>query len=127
MVRVIIQRRLKEGKKGDILPPLRALRTAAMSYPGYIHGESLGSAEDPSVISVLSNWQSLAGCALPRRSTKPYPTGYRLSLKVLVSKVLRVLKSRFGSTAYKWTGMQPFHRRNRKRVSQPHLTVYCGH
>ena len=59
MVRVIIQRRLKEGKKGDILPLLRALRTAAMSYPGYIHGESLGSAEDPSVISVLSNWQSL--------------------------------------------------------------------
>ena len=59
MVRVVIQRKLKEGKKGDLLPLLRALRTAAMSYSGYIHGESLVGTEDPSVISVLSTWQSL--------------------------------------------------------------------
>ena len=59
MVRVVIQRKLKEGKKGDLLPLLRALRTAAMSCSGYVHGESLAGAEDPSVISVLSTWQSL--------------------------------------------------------------------
>ena len=59
MVRVVIQRKLKEGKKGDLLPLLRAVRTAAMSCSGYVHGESLAGAEDPSVISVLSTWQSL--------------------------------------------------------------------
>jgi quinol monooxygenase YgiN len=59
MVRVVIERHLKENKKGDLLPLLRALRKAAMSYSGYIHGESLVGAEDPSIISVLSTWQSL--------------------------------------------------------------------
>jgi heme-degrading monooxygenase HmoA len=59
MIRVVIQRHLKEGKKGDLLPLLRALRTAAMSYSGYIHGESLAGADDPSVISVLSTWNSM--------------------------------------------------------------------
>jgi quinol monooxygenase YgiN len=59
MIRVVIQRHLKEGKKGDLLPLLRALRTAAMGYSGYIHGESLVGSDDPSVISVLSTWQSL--------------------------------------------------------------------
>lgn len=59
MVRVVIQRHLKENKKGNLLPLLRALRKAAMSYSGYIHGESLVGAENPSIISVLSTWQSL--------------------------------------------------------------------
>jgi len=59
MIRVAIRRHLKEHKKGDILPLLRALRTAAMSHSGYIHGESLVGTEDPSVITVLSTWQSL--------------------------------------------------------------------
>ena len=59
MIRVVIQRHLKEGKKGDLLPLLRALRTAAMNYSGYIHGESLVGTDDPSIISVLSTWRSL--------------------------------------------------------------------
>ena len=60
MVRVVIQRHLKEGKKADLLPLLRELRAAAMSHPGYITGETLASTGDPSVISVLSTWHSLA-------------------------------------------------------------------
>jgi heme-degrading monooxygenase HmoA len=59
MVRVVIQRHLKEGKKGDLMPLLRELRTAAMNQPGYITGETLASTGDPSVISVLSTWRSL--------------------------------------------------------------------
>lgn len=59
MVRVVIQRHLKEGKKGDLLPLLRELRAVAMHYPGYITGESLASTGDPSIISVLSTWRSL--------------------------------------------------------------------
>ncbi len=34
MVRVVIQRHLKEGKKGDLLPMLRELRAVAMHYSG---------------------------------------------------------------------------------------------
>ena len=59
MVRVVIERRLKEGKKGDLLPLLRELRTAAMHHPGYITGETLASTEDSSIISTLSTWKSL--------------------------------------------------------------------
>jgi len=59
MVRVVIERHLKEGKKGNLLPLLRALRTSAMSYSGYIHGESLVGTENTSIISVLSTWQSM--------------------------------------------------------------------
>jgi quinol monooxygenase YgiN len=58
MVRVVIQRHLKEGKKGDLLPLLRELRAAAMNYSGYITGETLANTGDPSVISVLSTWRS---------------------------------------------------------------------
>jgi heme-degrading monooxygenase HmoA len=59
MIRVLINRHLKEKKKGELLPLLRTLRMAAMSYSGYIHGESLVGTEDPSIISVLSTWNSL--------------------------------------------------------------------
>ena len=59
MVRVVIQRHLKEGKKGDLLPLLRELRAVAMHYSGYVTGETLASTGDPSIISVLSTWRSL--------------------------------------------------------------------
>jgi heme-degrading monooxygenase HmoA len=59
MVRVVIQRHLKEGKKGELMPLLRELRAAAMSQEGYITGETLASTGDPSIISVLSTWRSL--------------------------------------------------------------------
>ena len=59
MVRIVIERRLKEGKKGDLMPLLRELRAAAMHQPGYVTGETLGNTGDPSIISVLSTWRSL--------------------------------------------------------------------
>ena len=59
MVRIVIERHLKEGMRGDIMPLLRELRVAAMHYPGYVTGETLASTEDPSIISVLSTWRSL--------------------------------------------------------------------
>jgi len=59
MIRVIIERHLKEGRRGDLVPLLRELRTAAMRLPGYVTGETLMSTEDDSIISVLSTWQSL--------------------------------------------------------------------
>ena len=59
MVRILIERRLKEGKKGDLMSLLRQLRTVAMHQPGYVTGETLASTEDASVIAVLSTWRSL--------------------------------------------------------------------
>ena len=59
MVRVVVRRHLKEGKKADLMPMLRELRRAAMKQPGYITGETLASTENPSIMAVLSTWQSL--------------------------------------------------------------------
>ena len=59
MVRIVIERHLKEGKRGDLMPLLRELRTAAMHQPGYVTGETLASTEDPCIISVLSTWRGL--------------------------------------------------------------------
>ena len=59
MIKVIIERRLKEGKREDLIPLLMKLRTEAIHHPGYITGETLVSTEDPSVITVLSTWRSL--------------------------------------------------------------------
>jgi len=59
MIRVVIERHLKEGKKGDLMPLLRELRAAAMHQPGYVTGETLASTEDPSIISTLSTWRGL--------------------------------------------------------------------
>jgi len=59
MIRVILERHLKEGKREDLIPLLIDIRMAALRQPGYISGETLTKAEDPSVITVLSTWRSL--------------------------------------------------------------------
>jgi len=59
MLRVIIERQLKEGKSESVVPLLRELRAAALQQPGYITGETLVSTEDPSVVATLSTWRSL--------------------------------------------------------------------
>ena len=57
MIKVIIERQVKKGE--DVSPSLRELRAAAMSYPGYITGETLVSTQDSSVIVTISTWNSL--------------------------------------------------------------------
>ena len=59
MIRVIIERHLKEGKREDLIPLLMKLRAEAMHHPGYVTGETLVSTEDASSITVLSTWRSL--------------------------------------------------------------------
>lgn len=59
MIRIVVERHLKEGKRGDLMPLLRELRAAALHHPGYVTGETLGSTEDPSAILVMSTWRSL--------------------------------------------------------------------
>jgi len=59
MVRILIERHLKAGKRGELIHLLKELRTSAIHQPGYVSGETLSSLEDASIISVLSTWQSL--------------------------------------------------------------------
>jgi len=59
MVRIIIERHIKAGKRGEFIDLLNKLRAAAIQQPGYISGETLASIEDAFIISVLSTWRSL--------------------------------------------------------------------
>ena len=59
MVRIMIERHLKAGKRGELIHLLKELRTAAINQPGYVSGETLSGIEDASFISVLSTWRSL--------------------------------------------------------------------
>lgn len=59
MIRILIDRHLKEGKKKDFLTMLKELRAVGMQQPGFISGETLGNTEDPSNILVISTWRSL--------------------------------------------------------------------
>jgi heme-degrading monooxygenase HmoA len=59
MIRVVIERRIKAGNRGDLIHLLKELHIAAIHQPGYVSGETLSSIEDASNISVLSTWRSL--------------------------------------------------------------------
>ena len=59
MVRIMIERHLKAGKRGELIHLLKELRTAAINQPGYVSGETLSGIDDASFISVLSTWSSL--------------------------------------------------------------------
>ncbi|MFP4642593.1 MAG: antibiotic biosynthesis monooxygenase family protein [Dehalococcoidia bacterium] len=59
MIRVIVERRAKEGKEAEVLDLMREVRGSAMSQPGYISGETLYHYEDPSIFISISMW----GCA----------------------------------------------------------------
>ena len=59
MLRIVIERHVKEDKQGELITLLKELRVAAVHQPGYVTGETLVSTEDASIISTLSTWQSL--------------------------------------------------------------------
>ena len=59
MIRIMVERHLKAGKREELLPLLRELRTAAINHPGYVTGETLTNTEYPSNVMVLSTWNSM--------------------------------------------------------------------
>ncbi len=59
MIRIMVERHLKAGKREELLPLLRELRTAAIHHPGYVTGETLANTEYPSNVMVLSTWHSM--------------------------------------------------------------------
>jgi len=58
-IKVIITRKLAQGKEKDLLPLLMELRTRAMGQGGYISGETLKGVSDPDEFLVISTWNSL--------------------------------------------------------------------
>ncbi len=57
-VRIIIERRIKEGKEVELGKLLLELRSRAIKQKGYITGETLRDYDDPSTHIVISTWES---------------------------------------------------------------------
>ena len=55
---VIVEIELRTNEATKILHSLRELRTEAMHQPGYISGNTLVGVEEPSLISIVTIWQS---------------------------------------------------------------------
>lgn len=58
MVRIIIERYIKQGKERELENLLLEMRGKAISQPGYISGETLTAINDPSNRLVISTWSS---------------------------------------------------------------------
>ena len=59
IVKVFIQRQVKEGKERDFFKLLKRMRSTAMNNEGYISGETLMHTDDSRSIMVVSTWQGL--------------------------------------------------------------------
>jgi heme-degrading monooxygenase HmoA len=59
MIKVMIERHCQPGKETQLIDLLLELRSAAMRQHGYITGETLREAENPSVFMVIGTWITL--------------------------------------------------------------------
>ncbi|GAG67631.1 unnamed protein product [marine sediment metagenome] len=57
MVKVIIGFKLKQG--ANIQPILLKLRSAAMTYLGFVGAENLLSEQDPSIVTIITTWEKV--------------------------------------------------------------------
>jgi heme-degrading monooxygenase HmoA len=57
VIKVINGYKLKQG--ADLQPVLLKLREHAMSYPGYVGAENLVSDKDPSIVAIITTWDSV--------------------------------------------------------------------
>ena len=58
-VKVLIERHVKYGDEQPVYDLLKQLRTHCLDQPGYIQGETLRDAMDPSHLLVISHWFGL--------------------------------------------------------------------
>ena len=58
-VKVLIKRRVPDGKAREMVPLFRKMRSLAMNQPGYISGEYLKSIGETNEIATISSWFSL--------------------------------------------------------------------
>jgi heme-degrading monooxygenase HmoA len=59
VVKVMIKRKIKEGKAREVFALLNKFRSDAMNQRGYISGETLLNHDDPREILVISMWQGI--------------------------------------------------------------------
>jgi len=59
MVKVMIKRKIKEGKAREVFALLNKFRADAMNQKGYITGETLMNHDNPREILVISMWQDM--------------------------------------------------------------------
>ncbi len=59
LVKVLIKRKIKEGKTREVFALLNKFRRDAMNQKGYISGETFFSYDDPQELLVISTWQSV--------------------------------------------------------------------
>ena len=59
VVKVMIKRKIKEGKAREVFALLNKFRSDAMNQKGYISGETLINHDDPLEILVVSMWQGM--------------------------------------------------------------------
>lgn len=58
-VRILIKRKVPQGKNAELSKLLRDLRSRTMSQRGYISGETLRRVDHPGENLVISTWESL--------------------------------------------------------------------
>jgi heme-degrading monooxygenase HmoA len=58
-IKILIRRRVPEGKNEELIPLLVRLRNLATKQIGYISGETLRNKDDRGDYLVISTWQSL--------------------------------------------------------------------
>ena len=58
-VKVLIKRKIKDGKLNDASKLLIKARYDAMGQPGYISSETLSGCDDPNNVVVISMWQRI--------------------------------------------------------------------
>ena len=59
VVKVIITRRIQEGKTREVFALLNKIRSDAMNQKGYLSGETLINNDDPQEILVISMWHGI--------------------------------------------------------------------
>ncbi len=59
VVKVIIKRKIQEGKAREVFALLNKFRSDAMNQRGYISGETLINHDDPLEILVVSMWHGM--------------------------------------------------------------------
>ncbi len=59
VIKVLIKRKIREGKTREVFSLLNKFRADAMNQKGYISGETLINHDDPLEILVISMWQGM--------------------------------------------------------------------
>jgi heme-degrading monooxygenase HmoA len=59
MIKILIKRKVPEGKENDLKLLVNRLRAMTMGRPGYIAGETLRRLDKPGESLVVTKWQSV--------------------------------------------------------------------